>query len=581
VPEQTSRRAKAALATLVAGYFAMAVVAGAPNSPLTVLLPNGAAPPTWARSLANAAGLADVGRRGLTALAWVLLLVVLASFAVVVLEAWSKRIRLGAVLIAAAWSLLIAVAGPLLLSRDVYTYAAYGRIEALYGGNPYLTNLSAFPHDRFVAATSLQWLHTRSHYGPVFTLASAGLARAWAGSVAGTILAFKALAGVSITAATGLVALTARKIRPERAALAAGLVGLNPVVVVHTVGGGHVDALLAAPLAGGCALVVTRPPGKSARAFAITALITLACLIKTVMLPVLLLWLAWLARPRAVRALALHLLLVAALVVATAAAFFSASHPSAPLASFGGIESWASPSHFVARGAQTVVAAIAGAHAGHDTRVVAEAAFLLLFAVLLWRLVRRVSAADSRAPIEEWGIALLLLALSLPYLLPWYAAWFVPFLAFFEDAALTFAGVFACVVLAFTLVPADPFHGLTTPAVMDGVHYGAAPVLLLVLVVIVARLRPPAGEAPNVIAGRSGSWRPSSQADHVGKARRSLRRISATRANAPLRRYPVGRDGRAFALQHELFPPRIGEGDRDLAVGLLVDDDLPVTRARR
>src|SRR5207249_8319972 len=68
-------------------------ISGAPNSPLTVLLPNGATPPTWAHLLANAAGLADVGRRGLTAVAWVLLVVVVAAFAVVVLEAWSNRIR--------------------------------------------------------------------------------------------------------------------------------------------------------------------------------------------------------------------------------------------------------------------------------------------------------------------------------------------------------------------------------------------------------------------------------------------------------------------------------------------------------
>jgi len=96
---------------------------------------------------------------------------------------------------------------------------------------------------------------------------------------------FAPIAEASIAAATGLVALTARKLRPERAALAAALFALNPVVVVHTVGGGHVDALIAAPLAGACALVATRPQRKSARAFAITVLITLACLIKTVMLP--------------------------------------------------------------------------------------------------------------------------------------------------------------------------------------------------------------------------------------------------------------------------------------------------------
>ena len=129
MPEQTSRRAKVALTALVAGYLAMAVVAGAPNSPLTVLLPTGASPPSWAHSLASATGLADLGRQGLTAVAWALLGAVVASFAVVVLEAWSQRIRLRAVLTAAGASLLVAVAAPLLLSRDVYTYAAYGRVE--------------------------------------------------------------------------------------------------------------------------------------------------------------------------------------------------------------------------------------------------------------------------------------------------------------------------------------------------------------------------------------------------------------------------------------------------------------------
>jgi alpha-1,6-mannosyltransferase len=493
VPERTSRRAKLALAALVAGYVAMAVVAGAPNSPLTVLLPNGSTPPTWAHVLAGAAHLDDVGRRGLTAIAWVLLVVVVAAFAVVVLEAWWKRIQLGAVLTAASCSLVVAVAAPLLLSRDVYTYAAYGRIEALYGGNPYITTLSAFPHDRFVAVASVQWLHTHSHYGPLFTLASAGLARVWASSLGGTILAFKVLAGVSIAAATGLVALAARTIRPERAALAAALVGLNPVIVVHTVGGGHVDALIAAPLAAACALVVTRPRGGSARAFAITVLVTIACLVKTVMVPALLLWFAWLARrPRSIRTLALHVLAVAALTTAVAGAFFSEAHPIAPFASLGGVEFWASPSHFVSHGAETFVASFAGKHAGTDARIVAEVAFLLLFGLFLWRIGRRVEEADARALTEAWGIALFLLALSLPYLLPWYAAWFAPLLAFLEDPVLLFAGVFACIVLAFTLVPADPFHGLTTPAVMDGVHYGAAPLLLLVLVVIAARLPPSA-----------------------------------------------------------------------------------------
>src|SRR5438309_7582652 len=90
----TSARAIKAVAALITGYFAMAVVAGAPNSPLTVLLPRGVRPPWWAHALAAMLGLDDVGRAVLIGLAWALVLVVLGAFAVVVREAWAQRLAL-------------------------------------------------------------------------------------------------------------------------------------------------------------------------------------------------------------------------------------------------------------------------------------------------------------------------------------------------------------------------------------------------------------------------------------------------------------------------------------------------------
>ena len=50
---------------------------------------------------------------------------------------------------------------------------------------------------------------------------------------------------------------------------------------------------------------------------------------------------------------------------------------------------------------------------------------------LLWRIGRawtegRASRVES--PADAWGPALLMLALAVPFLLPWYVAWFVPFL---------------------------------------------------------------------------------------------------------------------------------------------------------
>jgi hypothetical protein len=88
----------------------------------------------------------------------------------------------------------------------------------------------------------------------------------------------------------------------------------------------------------------------------------------------------------------------------------------------------------------------------------------------------------------------------LPYVLPWYAAWFAPLLALLADDVLLVAGSVTTAVLALTLIPADPFHGLTTPAVMDGVHYGAASVLLVVFLLVVARVLAPTVPATGLTA---------------------------------------------------------------------------------
>jgi alpha-1,6-mannosyltransferase len=484
-----SLRARWCLGILVAGYFAIAVVAGVPRSPLTVPLPMGARTPSWSSHLARAVALDRLGRGGLIGLSWILVVIVLLAFVLLLLEAWANMVRLSVLLVASGITLALSVAAPLLLSRDVYTYAAYGRIETLHHHNPYVGTLASFPHDPFVALTPGQWLHTHSHYGPLFTLVSAAIAWTWAGSTGATILAFKLLAGLAVAAATGFVALAAMRVRPDRAPLAVALVGLNPVLVVHTVGGGHVDALIAAPLAAAMALAVTRPRGSSGRALAVTVLLTMACLVKAPIVPALALWIWWIVhtdRPHRGWILATHLAAIAGLMLASLAPFVAGSHTLAPFATLGGVEAWASPSHLVGRGAQAIAGAVAGSNAGTDAARAVEAAFLLLFLVLLWRL--RNSASARVAPAESWGVALLLLALSMPYLLPWYAAWFVPFLGLFVDGVLLLAGALVTGVLALTLIPADPFHGVTTPAVMDGVHYGAASVLLVVLAVVVSRI---------------------------------------------------------------------------------------------
>jgi len=85
-------------------------------------------------------------------------------------------------------------------------------------------------------------------------------------------------------------------------------------------------------------------------------------------------------------------------------------------------------------------------------------------------------------------VAMLAFALAAPYLLPWYAAWFVPLLAIAAWAAqgsvppdAVWIGAAASGVLALTGIPAEPAAGSSLyPHMLLAVHdVGAAVMLVL------------------------------------------------------------------------------------------------------
>jgi hypothetical protein len=492
-PARSSGRARRCLAAIVGGYFVLAVIAGAPHSPLTTPLPVGARPPGWSTFLAEQLGLRRLGRPVLTAISLLLVGAVLVAFVLLLTEARSNKVRLSSVLMAAGVSLVLAVAAPVLLSRDLFSYAAYGRIYALHYHNPYVSVPASFPGDPFVLLTAAQWKHVHSLYGPVFTLISALIVRTTSRSPDATILAFKMLAGSAVGVAAVLASKAGTRIGPNRAALAAAAVGLNPVLVIHTVGGAHVDALMAAPLAGALVWAVTIQRSKRSSllgSMGVTTLLTVACLIKVVIVPALVLWLWWIAsrdpgaaRPRT---LAIHLAVVVGVTVALLWPFFAGWHTFAPLTTLGGVESWASPAQFVARGTQELVGSLGDSGAGTVAGKAVVAGFLLLFVWLFWRLASRMRTWGSLA--DGWGSALLLLALASPYLLPWFAAWFAPFLGLMTDEAMLWIGVGVSELLALTIIPADPPQGLSAWGVMGTVHYVIAPLMLALFALAAVRM---------------------------------------------------------------------------------------------
>ena len=500
----SSVRARVGLVVVVGSYALLVLIAGAPNSPLIPALPAKVGPAGWTIRGADVLGFDRLSRTELTVVSIVVLVVAVAAFGVVVLEAWRGRVTLWPVVAATGISLALAVAAPVLLSRDVFSYAVYGRISALHHANPYVVPPSAYPSDPFVRVASPEWVHTRSVYGPAFTLLSGAVARAWSRSVGGTLLAFKVIAAASLGTASLVAAWIAARRRPGSEALAAAAVGINPVLVIHTVGGAHNDALLAVLLVVALAMAVgvAEPadertedagPPSDLIALGVTAALTGAVLVKSVALPFLVWWIWWIvhrAAPnqRPVKATA-HLALTAALGVAAFWPFAAGGRTLRALLSVASRQGWASGPGLVSRGARALGRAVAGGSTGLALETLATAVFVALFLVLFWRIVVR--SAGSSDPLEGvtlWGAAGLLLALSGPYLLPWYAAWFVPLVALSSDAALSGVAFAVGGLLAVTGVPAEPG---TTPhvwqAMMLGVHYGAAPVMLAMLAIAARR----------------------------------------------------------------------------------------------
>jgi alpha-1,6-mannosyltransferase len=138
-------------------------------------------------------------------------------------------------------TIVLAVGGfalaPVLLSHDVYSYLDYARLGVRHGLDPYVYPPNAAAADPAFAAVT--WPHTTSAYGPLFTLATYPLA--WL-PVGVAIAVLKAVAALSVLGLAVLAARLAawRGVEPLRAA---AFLALNPLVLVHVVGGAHNDAL--------------------------------------------------------------------------------------------------------------------------------------------------------------------------------------------------------------------------------------------------------------------------------------------------------------------------------------------------
>jgi alpha-1,6-mannosyltransferase len=317
----------------------------------------------------------------------------------------------------AAIHALILLAPPL-LSTDIFSYQFYGRMGAVYGANPYLAGPHALALDPLYPFISAKWWNTPTVYGPLFTALSSALAPL---SIAASALAYKAIAAASSLAIIALVWHSAR-LRGINPVKAAALVGLNPLIVVYGVGGGHNDLLMMVVLMAGVYLVLARRERSgsammvAAAAIKLTAGVMLAFAIASGG--------GRRARDRR-RDVLVGAAAAAALLVGLTLLWFGT----------GPVHLFATVQRVQSEGDWHSVPGFIGAEfshgIGHVTGIILGAMFVTLCVWLLRRVWQgRIDWIDAGA----WtALGLLATASSL---LPWYVAWFLPLAALAVDRRL-------------------------------------------------------------------------------------------------------------------------------------------------
>jgi hypothetical protein len=423
-PRLTARRAVTAS---VASIAVVALIAGTPGSPYHPVLPtdDGHGP---IGLLARLLWLDKIPHGFLIAIGFFAMIAAGISFLLVLraCERGDVSVRTVVTLTLAYFAAILVL--PLLLSRDVFSYAYYGRILSNYGDNPYVATPANYPANDLWRFTWPGWRDTPSVYGPVFVWISAAITSMFR-SIPDTIFAFRALAVGASLGAVWFVGATVDRIDPRKTAYAVAFIGLNPVVLFHTAGGGHVDALVMLAIAAALYLVTTD------RELPATAVLTLGALVKVSAAVPLVLLITYVAVrapvTRRPRVLATHIGLALGISMAAALPFLQSANPTLGMVELVQHGSWIAPPALAERVLEGLGRLVAGDVGGSVGVVVARIGMFAALAGGLWmilkQVVRRAASAESTVFLgATWGWALLLMMLFSPTLFPWYFCWVLP-----------------------------------------------------------------------------------------------------------------------------------------------------------
>lgn len=418
----TPRRA---VSSSIASFTLVALIAATPASPFHPVLPEEGGGPVellarflffehLSHGLLIVLGLAAMASAGV-------------SFLLILRACELEMLSLRTVVILTLSYAAVILVLPLLLSRDVFSYAYYGRIVSRYGGNPYANTPANYPANDLSKYVWPGWRSTPSVYGTVFVWVAAAITSLFH-SLTQTIFAFRALAIGAMLGSVWFVAKLVQEIRPSKTAYAVAFIGLNPIVLFHTLGGGHVDALVMLSVAAAAYFAATR------REVSATAALTLGALVKaSAAVPLVLLIVYVIARAapeRRWREAAKHIGVAGGIGLVISLPFLQMSNPTLGMVQLVQHASWIAPPELLEKSLQAIGQLMGGASGGTIGTVIARVVMYSCLAFGLFLIARQVARKARDEDILYlacvWGWALLLMMFFSPTLFAWYFCWVLP-----------------------------------------------------------------------------------------------------------------------------------------------------------
>jgi alpha-1,6-mannosyltransferase len=304
----------------------------------------------------------------------------------------------------ALWVAPLLLAPPM-FSRDVYSYLAQGLM--IDSGMDVYRHGPALLGGDIAAQVPAIWQHTPSPYGPVFLIVAKLIAgpHLLLGIVAMRLVAVAGLALLAVA-----VRMLAESAGVNRSA-AIWLAVLNPLVLIHLVGGAHNDALMVGLLAAGLAAAVRRHP------IVATLLVVAAALVKVPaalgLIAVAAIWAThlagrwpWLRAAGAVGATAVAATVLITQVAGTGYGWIGAL--STPISS----QNW-SLTGLLGRWTSGLLGTTAAADVWRWFGLLA----VLIVAAVVWTCRARLG------PVYGLGIVLVAVVVFGPAIRPWYVVW--------------------------------------------------------------------------------------------------------------------------------------------------------------